>query len=568
MPNLLPCLNPACSHAFTAEQLKGVTMLRCPACGMEFRFGESTATQAARPAVSRKATPALPPVPITKPVSASPRVQPAPPRAAPPRTTPPPVARPPAPAARARGAGLPPPIPATTAVTAAESEILPDTVLPEDGVVAPVAPLVAPLVAPPVAAPVAPASPASGFADAMANTGPLIRPRYRPGGWGWPAYLGLGGGVLLAVAAVFLVVILSRRRGVDPDDGKGTEKKPPPARVIEGYVRSGTKEEKVVRLTIGDKPWEHETNLRKGFDAVVALQRKDAKAWLGIVVKDYGGTRPRDAELIAAAKERLEDVFDNSLELGDEVQKVELAGEPAQRIVFKGKLESAVCRGECYMLSQRGLGYWLYLIAPTADAVRKELAELQEANVIAFVDERLAWREQPVKLESFAANKLPVALQAPEGVWEKFPPFEEDDCTDLYLAGKYKQEKDNRKNASAAVLALDKEADTKSALAAARDFVEKKRKEENKDAVLALAGGGDIPEQGELGTTAKFANRQGRIVELRVQDKERPLRYLMLAVIVEPERTIAVVCECSWESRLIWREDFRELLATLRVKSE
>src|SRR5262245_25093569 len=467
MPNLLPCPNPACSHAFTAEQLKGVTMLRCPACGMEFRFGESATTQAARPAVPRK--PSTPAVPIAKPVSASPpRGQTAPPRATPPPIPRPPVSatRPPVSARRPRGAGLPPPIP-TTAVTAAEPEILPDTVLPEDVVTA--------SAAPPVVAPSPPA-----FADA-ANSGPLIRPRYRPRGWGWPAYVGLGGGLLLAVAAVVVIVILSRRKGVDPDDGRGTEKKPPPARVIEGYVRSGTKEEKVVRLTIGDKPWDHETNLRKGFDAVVALQRKDAKAWLGVVVRDYG-RRPRDAELIAAAKERLEDVFDNSLELGDEVQKVELAGEPAQRIIFKGKLESAVCRGECYLLSQRGLGYWVYLIAPTADAVRKEIAELQEANVLTFVDERVGWREQPVKLETFAGNKLPVTLQAPEGVWEKFPPFEEDDRTDLYLAGKYKQEKDNRKNAFAMILALDKEADTKSALAAARDFVEKKRKEENKDA--------------------------------------------------------------------------------------
>src|SRR5262249_31223943 len=195
-------------------------------------------------------------------------------------------------------------------------------------------------------------------------------------------------------------------------------------------------------------------------------------------------------------------------------------------------------------------------------------AELQEANVLTFVDERVGWREQPVKLETFAGNKLPVTLQAPEGVWEKFPPFEEDDRTDLYLAGKYKQEKDNRKNAFAMILTLDRAADTKSALAPPRGLVERKQKEENKDATLALADGGEIPEHGEVGATTKFANRQGRLVELRVQDKERPLRYLVLAVIVEPERIIAVVCECSWESRLIWREDFRELLATLRVKSE
>jgi hypothetical protein len=535
MPNILPCPNPACSHAFTAEQLKGVTMLRCPACGMEFRFGGASAGRAAPSTPVARA----PAVPLAKPVSAPP-----------PRGQP--VAAP-------RAMPLPPPIPPSAAVTAAQPEILPDTVLPEDAVLAPAA----------AVRPVSQAAPpTSGVPDA-GHAGPLIRARYQPRGWGGLTYAFVGGGVLLAIAAVIVLVILSQRKGADPDDGKrATEKKPPPGRVIDGYLRSAAKEEKVVRLTLTDKSWEHETNLRKGFDAVLALQRKDTKTWLGIAVKDYGNSRPRDAELIAAAKERLEDVFDNSLELGDATQKVELAGQPAQRIVFKGKLESAFRHGQCYMFSQRGLGYWLYVIAPTADAARKEVAELQEANALALVDERVAWREQPVKLETFAANKLPVTLQAPEGVWEKFPPFEEDDRTDLYLAGKYKQEKDNRKNAFAVVLALDKEADTKEALKAARDFVEKKRKEENKDATLALAGGDAIPEQGELGTIAKFANRQGRMVELRVQDKERPLRYLMLAVIVEPDRTIAVVCECSWESRLIWREDFRDLLATLRVKSE
>ena len=161
-----------------------------------------------------------------------------------------------------------------------------------------------------------------------------------------------------------------------------------------------------------------------------------------------------------------------------------------------------------------------------------------------------------------------MTVQAAEGVWEKFPPLEEEARIDLYLAGKYLKEKDNRKNASAMLLALDKQADTKEAMKAARDFVDKSKKAEYKDATLALAGGDEIPQQGELGTLSKFGNRHGRLVELRLQDKDQPLRYLMLAVIAEPDRTIAVVCECSWDNRLIWREDFRDLLSTLQVKSD
>src|SRR5207237_7209207 len=127
---------------------------------------------------------------------------------------------------------------------------------------------------------------------------------------------------------------------------------------------------------------------------------------------------------------------------------------------------------------------------------------------------RGSWREQPSKLETFTGNKLLVTVEAAEGVWEKFPPLEEEARIDLYLAGKYLKEKDNRKNASAMLLALDKQNDTKEAMRAAREFVANSKMAEHKEATLALAGGDEIPAQGELGTLCKFGNRHGRLVEL------------------------------------------------------
>lgn len=208
------------------------------------------------------------------------------------------------------------------------------------------------------------------------------------------------------------------------------------------------------------------------------------------------------------------------------------------------------------MLTYHGVGYWFYLAAPTKAAVQGEFAAL--AKGFALLDARPKWRAQPPRRETFAAYKLPLTFTAPEGVWEKFPAREEDDKADMFLVGRYLKEKDNRKNAQVMVLTLPKQKDSKAALKAARDYLDSRKTDKDSQYFLAEES------QTDEGTQTNIGNRRGRLVELRLEAGGENLRYLLLAVLNEPEGMV-IVCDSTWENRLIWRQDFYDLLASLRV---
>ncbi len=78
MPGTLPCPNPACSHVFSPQEVRGAASLTCPKCGHVFRFAAGrAATTPRKPAPPVKApkprpTPPEPPVlvPVAPPVAA------------------------------------------------------------------------------------------------------------------------------------------------------------------------------------------------------------------------------------------------------------------------------------------------------------------------------------------------------------------------------------------------------------------------------------------------------------------------------------------------------------------
>ena len=135
------------------------------------------------------------------------------------------------------------------------------------------------------------------------------------------------------------------------------------------------------------------------------------------------------------------------------------------------------------------------------------------------------------------------------------------------MAGKYLREKDNRKNALLLIFTLDKKDDLKSALKAAREHLETREKESNDKSKIAHAA--DVaPGQSELGSLEDVGNKRGRMIDLKlmIAEEPEPHRYFLLSVINEPDICYAIVCECSWGSRQIWRQDFLDVLRTLRVK--
>lgn len=413
-------------------------------------------------------------------------------------------------------------------------------------------------------APVEPAIPELGV-------GPSIVRRPTSGGFNLPRWqtLALWGGLTVGIiGGLFLLLWLLRIDGGGP--GKGDSSK---TYVLNGLVHNLKRtEERAFKLILPhDHPWIANDRLKHRLRAIVALERSDPDVWLAVDVKDYGTIRPRDAELVKRAVELLERNFGENLEINGEPQERELAGVRAKCLEFRGDVNSVRWHGECYVLAHHGFGYWVIVAGgPKLEFAQQVLAELQKDKRGFVLDtERKGWSEQPPRLIAYRAAKYPFRMKAPEGVWEQFRATDRDENGVIYLHGKdihIKDKTDPEKNLRAAqVLAFvleRKTADLKAAQAAARDYVEKDRQNENKNFKLEPAAEKDGNLEGQV---VKVGNKLGRLAELRLSTNEGPKRYLMLAVVHHPERIYAVMCESIWDYHQIWRSDFLDLLATVEI---
>ncbi len=331
------------------------------------------------------------------------------------------------------------------------------------------------------------------------------------------------------------------------------------ARTLQG------KEEKAFRLLLARDGWAPDKDLRTHLARCGAWMNKQDDLWLAVAVEDFGTRSPREAELVQSAIKRLEAHFGEALELAAKTEPADFARTAAQKLTFKGQRGTVVWWGECIMLTHHGFGYWIFLAGPTVEDTQPLADELNhEATGFALETDRRGWRAQPPPLETFVSSDGALKLTAPEGVWEKASqPNVEFETGTLLLLGRYLKEQDNQKNAHLQALTLEKNSDLKEATKQARDFLEKARKDQQAGYKLAPVAG-----QPELGTVEDIGNRRGRLVELALSLNDAPVRYYLLAVIGEPERTEVVLCDCAWKSRQIWRQDFLGLLRTLKVKGK
>ena len=233
-------------------------------------------------------------------------------------------------------------------------------------------------------------------------------------------------------------------------------------------------DEKAFRLLLLTNTWDADRDLNTHLGVGGTERRnKSDELWLAIAVKDYGTTRPRDAELVQQGIEKLEGHFGESLELAAKTEPAEVAGVTAQRLTFKGQLGAVVSWGECTMFSHHGFAYWIFIGGPSVEDIGRYAAELKKPETgIALETERKGWREQPAKTETFVATDGLVSLTAREGVWEKSTPANVDfETGTLLLLGRFAKEKDNTKNAHLQVFTMDQQADLKEALKQAERFL-------------------------------------------------------------------------------------------------
>jgi len=560
MANTIPCPNPTCTHDFSLAEVQSSAQLLCPKCG--FRMQGKAAGQP---------KPAAPAVPAAKPAAPA---KPAPPA---PVATKPAVALP---APTAAKIAVATPVQAPTKPVAPNSPPLAMPVAVQ-AKPAPTAVTDSPPLATPMPAMPPPVSSAESLPDgAFFNPGAAAGgPLLRTGGpakkkFNWMRLLivafaiGFACCFVIAGIGLFAKMVEWRKIGNVFEDFEGG--------TYIGRIRNSKGEsEKVYRLVLPKKEWFINSEIASRFAGnaetrqqylVAAYQHAEYDFWFVLIAKDHGLYKPRDAEMLRTAVDKLEFHFGDALEMDTKPEPVKFGALPAQKLVFRGEYKSIKWLGECYMFFNNGIAYWLFTASPDDNLIVNYAEKLPQDHIFIEGDRR-GWREQPWPTETFTSVAGKFDMTAPKGVWDKADPKSEDDNGVLLLAGRYLREKDNSKNALLLVFSLEKKDDPISALKAAREHLNTKAEADNKNAKVLHAA--DVtPGQTEQGKLEDIGNRRGRMIDLKLQiaDEPDPQRYYLLAVVNEPDVCYAILCECSWRGRQIWRQDFLDVLRTLRVK--
>ena len=531
MANTIPCPNPVCTHQFSLAELQSAAQLLCPKCGFRMQ-GRGGATAPAKPAAA-----------TMKPATA---VKP----------------------------------PATPKAVAATSKPAPPPMAMPIAAPKPAAPLAAPISTSPIATAVVQGEPPAvsgeeSVADGtffnpgdIADAGTLVRTSGKSKrGFNWLRALVMLFVVGFALCVVIVAVTVTLWFFLGPDGlTKLNPKDTVAGNIYYGQIR-GAKDghERVYKLALIKDEWEVDREILARFEAHQAWKHRKEDFWFAVLVQDFGTLKPRDAEMLRIGIDKLESYYGDALELGKKAEPAKIGDRAAQKIQFKGQVKAANWLGECYMFFNNGIGYWLFIASPDWSTVERFAEELPEKNFF-IMSERKGWREQPAPVETFASSNSKLTVTVPKGVWEKHPnPKDLDENGVLFLSGKYLRDKDNRKNATFLVFTYEKKDDLKTAMKDARDYLDKKVKNDNENYKVALAT--EVAAgQTDLGAVEGVGNRSGRLIDLKRLFNEESQRFYFLAVVNEPDVGYAILGDCTWDSRQIWRQEFLDLLKSMNFK--
>jgi len=317
------------------------------------------------------------------------------------------------------------------------------------------------------------------------------------------------------------------------------------------------------RFRAPDSPWTPDQDVKLGMKVEFAYRRTAPNRWLALVAKDYKDRSPRDSDLHDEIIPRLRAYF-KDMEYGTP-RNLEFAGKPAKVLEFQGQVNSVPMNGECVMLSNQGIGYWLLTWSPLMDKdeALQDWPSLRER--FSLLNERDGWSKDQRKMAILQGEKASYTLRIAENIWEKQDPGGADQAAESYLLGSDPNEiKDASKTATAQVLLLPHQDSLKNAAGAVKDYILKMQKEGGyPDTELTVMNDKD----GNLDRKTDIGNREGQVIQFRVKNGETRQRYVLAAVIVLPDNVFAIVCECDWRRRDYWQQEFFTLLEKLQVKS-
>jgi hypothetical protein len=324
--------------------------------------------------------------------------------------------------------------------------------------------------------------------------------------------------------------------------------------------------------------WKQDKALQDRLRANLALSLKKPRGHMALYYRDYKTRAPSDGELLDFALKPLRDYFPQ-MEYedpfsGDKKGRTgELGEEPA--IVFTFSASDAAdipMRGKCLMLTRQGFAYWLLFWGP--EDYQDQLVDHYEVLRQGFKlhDERDGWKPMPRKMDVFTGTALAYQLHYAKDVWRaEESPRDADSAAELLLRG-FEPSIDEEtgkarvielagKAAEIRVLVLPKAADLKAAIQATQDHIKKKLVETTPTVKIE-----PVPDRktGKPIPGVEVGAFRGQVDRLRLELSPDNERYMRVGVVSRPEGVLAIVCECRWERRDYWEQEFKTLLATVR----
>lgn len=324
------------------------------------------------------------------------------------------------------------------------------------------------------------------------------------------------------------------------------------------------------RFAVPGKPWLRDNEIQQRLHVHIGMKSPEHDNALAILFKDYKNRMPSDTEMLDEAVATLRSYFQAvEWELQSKDEETRLAERSAQVCKFQGEdADHVTMKGECYMTAFRGYGYWFFTWAPLSelesdrDAIQDEWARLRQR--FSLLEGRKGWKEKPREMEKIAGKQVKYALAYVKGSWTPEASAEDDSHVDLMLKG-HEPDPERRplaaNDATVQVLVLPKQANLKSATAAALDYV----KERERKLYERTTWDPIKDKNGPVDRDALIGTEHGHLSKLHVRSTEDLERYMSIAVVNRPQGVVVLVGDCLWERRDFWDQEFTALFKSFTV---
>ena len=197
------------------------------------------------------------------------------------------------------------------------------------------------------------------------------------------------------------------------------------------------------------------------------------------------------------------------------------------------------------------------------EAIQAEWERLRKR--FSLQEERKGWKAKPRQTVILSGKKAKYRLTYVKGLWTREAGEGDEPEVDFLLRG---QEPDSErrplasKDATVQGLVLPRQADLKSATAAALAHVKQREMKLYERAVWEPIK----DKAGEVDRDTNIGAEVGHLSKLHVKCTEDLERYLSLAVVNRPEGVVVLVGDCLWERRDFWDQEFTALFNSFKVR--